>query len=247
MAQRKPFTPKAGYVYVVTNECLKLVKAKGVFEGEVKAVKIGNAKDFTNRLGSLNTAVYENFDFHMGIKTSDVGALEGIIHTALKDYRIYTRDGDKTEFFACPLEEVKARIREIILRGHHSNVEEYDGGKVVGRSGAAIRNNLKKPQLPKKAIKKPAEGAKPRAEAFSFEKVGIAKGEELLFEPTKIKVTVVDEKNIEYKGTTYSLSGFCKAFMPKKNDSGAYAGPKYFSYNGTKLYLLRKEKEDASR
>ena len=38
------FKPKAGYVYVVTNECLKLVKAKGVFRGKmVKAVKIGNA------------------------------------------------------------------------------------------------------------------------------------------------------------------------------------------------------------
>ncbi len=247
MAQRKPFTPKAGYVYVVTNECLKLVKAKGIFEGEVKAVKIGNAKDFTNRLGSLNTAVYENFDFHMGIKTRDVGALEGIIHTALKDYRIYTRDGDKTEFFACPLEEVKLRIREIILRGHHVNVEEYDGGKVVGRSGAAIRNNLKKPQSPKKTLKKPTEKAKPRTEPFSFKKVGIAKGEELVFDPTGIKVTVVDEKKSEYKGTTYSLSGFCKQFMPQKNASGAYTGPKYFSYNGTKLYLLRKEKEAASK
>lgn len=247
MAQRKPFTPKAGYVYVVTNECLKLVKAKGNFEGEVKAVKIGSAKDFTNRLGSLNTAVYENFDFHMGIKTNDVGTLENRIHDMLQVYRIYTRDGDRTEFFACPLKEVKAMIRKIILKERYINVEEYDGGKVVGRSGAAIRNNLKKPQSPKKTVKKPTEKAKPRTEPFSFKKVGIAKGEELVFDPTGIKVTVVDEKKIEYKGTTYSLSGFCKAFMPKKNDSGAYAGPKYFSYNGTKLYLLRKEKEDASR
>ena len=70
------FKPKAGYVYVVTNECLKPVKAKGIFRGKmVKAVKIGNAKDFTNRLGSLNTAVYENFDFHLGIKTDDVVGL----------------------------------------------------------------------------------------------------------------------------------------------------------------------------
>ena len=35
------FKPKAGYVYVVTNECLKFVKAKGVFRGKmVKPVKI---------------------------------------------------------------------------------------------------------------------------------------------------------------------------------------------------------------
>ena len=89
------FKPKTGYVYVVTNECLKPVRAKGAFKGKmVKAVKIGNAKDFTSRLGSLNTAAYENFDFHLGIRTDDVVALEGIIHTALQDYRIFTRDGD---------------------------------------------------------------------------------------------------------------------------------------------------------
>ena len=79
MMQNSEFKPKAGYVYVVTNDCLKLVKAKGIFKGKlVKAVKIGNAKDFTSRLGSLNTAVYENFDFHLGIKTDDVVGLEGV-------------------------------------------------------------------------------------------------------------------------------------------------------------------------
>ena len=144
MKQNMKFKPKAGYVYVVTNECLKLVKAKGVFRGKmVKAVKIGNAKDFTNRLGSLNTAVYENFDFHLGIKTDDVVGLEGLIHTALQDYRIYTRDGDETEFFACPLDEVIARIKNLIVRGHKMDVEEYKGGKVAGRSGAKIRANIK--------------------------------------------------------------------------------------------------------
>lgn len=40
------FKPKAGYVYVVTNECLKLVKAKGIFRGKmVKAVKIGKSHE----------------------------------------------------------------------------------------------------------------------------------------------------------------------------------------------------------
>ena len=41
----------------------------------VKAVKIGNTKNFTNRLTSLNTAVYENFDFHLSIQMEDVVAL----------------------------------------------------------------------------------------------------------------------------------------------------------------------------
>lgn len=41
MMQNLKFKPKAGYVYVVTNGCLKLVKAKGIFRGKmVKPVKI---------------------------------------------------------------------------------------------------------------------------------------------------------------------------------------------------------------
>ena len=46
MMQNLKFKPKAGYVYVVTNECLKLVKAKGIFRGKmVKVVKIGKSHE----------------------------------------------------------------------------------------------------------------------------------------------------------------------------------------------------------
>jgi hypothetical protein len=46
-------------------------------------------------------------------------------------------------------------------------------------------------------------------------------------------------------GRLYSLSAFTANFLPeeKQNTSGAYQGPKYFSYNGKVLSELRKEKE----
>lgn len=244
MTHNTRFNPKSGYVYVVTNECLKLVKAKGIFRGKmVKAVKIGNAKDFTNRLGSLNTAVYENFDFHLGIKTDDVVGLEGIIHTALQDYRIVTRDGDQTEFFACPLDEVIARIKNLIVRGHKMDVEEYKGGKVVGRSGAKIRANIKRHETSRAKVAKPTHTQTGKAKAFSFAEVGIPNGTKLVFVPTGVKVTVVGDKKIEYKGTPYSLSGFCRVFMPNKSASGAYQGPRFFSYYGKTLLDIRKERD----
>ena len=242
--QNLEFRPKAGYVYVVTNECLKPVEAMGVFKGRlVKAVKIGNAKDFTSRLGSLNTAVYENFDFHLGIKTDDVVGLEGIIHTALQDYRIYTRDGEATEFFACPLDEVIARIKNLIVRGHKMNVEEYKGGKVKGRSGAKIRANIKRHETAKAKAAKAVRKSTERVKAFSFAEVKIDKGAKLVFVPTGAEVTVVGDKQIEYKGAQYSLSGFCKVFMPHKNTSGAYQGPKFFAYNGKTLLAIRNRRE----
>ena len=244
MKQNTEFKPKAGYVYVVTNECLKLVKAKSIFRGKmVKAVKIGNAKDFTNRLGSLNTAVYENFDFHLGIRTDDVVGLEGLIHTALKDYRIYTRDKRPTEFFACPLDEVISRIRTLIGRGHKLDVEEYKGERPEGRSGANIRANMKRRETVKAKVVKSAHKNMGKAKAFSFTEVGIPNGARLVFVPTGAEVTVIGDKKIEYKGTQYSLSGFCKVFMPQKNDSGAYQGPKFFSYNGRTLLDIRKKRE----
>ena len=242
--QKFKFGPKAGYVYVVTNECLKPVKAKGVFRGKmVKAVKIGNAKDFTNRLGSLNTAVYENFDFHLGIKTDDVVGLEGVIHTALQDYRIVTREGDQTEFFACPLDEVIARIKNLIVRGHKMDVEEYKGGKVVGRSGAKIRANIKRHETAMVKAAKLTYKKSGKAKAFSFAEVGIPNGTKLVFVPTGAEVTVVGDKKIEYKNTEYSMSGFCKVFMPHRSTSGAYQRPKFFSYGGKTLIDIRKERE----
>lgn len=52
---------------------------EGIFKGKmVKAVKIGNTKNLTNRLTSLNIAVYENFDFHSGNQMDDVVTLNEI-------------------------------------------------------------------------------------------------------------------------------------------------------------------------
>ena len=160
------FTPKTGWIYVVTNDCLKPVKVKaGSHMGEeVPAVKIGNAKEFINRLGSLNTAVYENFTFHMGIKMNNVRGLEKIIHTALQDYQIKTCDGEITEFFACPLKDVVSRIKKL-LAGGHIDFEEYKGAKVIGRSSSGIRSNIKKQE---KVMRADSGRATMRAAASTF-------------------------------------------------------------------------------
>ena len=58
---------------------------------------------------------------------------------------------------------------------------------------------------------------------------------------TGLTVAVVDDRTIEYKGKRYSLYGFTKEFIPHRNASGAYQGPKYFSYKGKPLLKLRNE------
>ena len=114
---------------------------------------------------------------------------------------------------------------------------------MVGRSGAKIRANIKRHETAKAKVAKLARKNMEKAKAFSFAEVGMSNGTKLVFVPTGAEVTVVGDKKIEYKGTQYSLSGFCKVFMPQKNASGAYQGPKFFSYNGKTLLDIRKERE----
>lgn len=240
MAQRKETKPRAGFVYVLTNECLKPIDG-------VPVVKIGKTTNLATRLGNLNSAVYTNFKPILIIKTNACNYLEDRIFNT---HALAKTRKEGTEFFVCQkkivVKAIECIVRKFKRDGYTAEIERWNRDVDLGRSATVIKKNQELIST-KNAVKKPTERAKPRTDPFSFDKVGIAKGEELVFDPTGIKVTVVDEKKIEYKGTTYSLSGFCKAFMPQKNDSGAYTGPKYFSYNGTKLYLLRKEKEDASR
>lgn len=130
-----------GYVYVLTNDCLKEVDC--VFKGErmkVPAVKIGKARTLENRIGTLNTGTYRNFKCHLQVKTDDVKMLEAIIGIALDDYRI-TEQG-RTEFFALPLKEVIRRVKKI---AQSLRLEvKYEKKELVGRSAAAMRSTQRR-------------------------------------------------------------------------------------------------------
>jgi hypothetical protein len=80
-----------------------------------------------------------------------------------------------------------------------------------------------------------------KSKSVGLSALGIKPKAELVFIPTGLAVVVVDDKTIEYKGKRYSLSGFTKEFIPHRNASGAYQGPKYFSYKGKPLLKLRNE------
>ena len=70
-------------------------------------------------------------------------------------------------------------------------------------------------------------------------------GDIIVFEPLNLEVKVANDKEVEYQGKLYSTTGFCKEYLPGslRNSSGAYQGPKYFTYNGKTLSELRKENE----
>lgn len=76
--------------------------------------------------------------------------------------------------------------------------------------------------------------------------IGLNVGDTIIFDALQLPVRIASDDKIEYEGRLYSLSAFTANFLPeeKQNSSGAYQGPKYFSYNGKILSDLRNEKED---
>ena len=80
---------------------------------------------------------------------------------------------------------------------------------------------------------------------FKFHMIGLKVGDTIVFNELNLSVTVASDDKVEYQGRLWSLSTFTREFLPenKQNSSGAYQGPKYFSYKGKTLNELRKEKE----
>lgn len=71
---------------------------------------------------------------------------------------------------------------------------------------------------------------------FTFTAIGVQPGDKLNFVDGK-EVVAVDDNKVAYEGNTYTLSGFCKTFMPeeKRNKSNSYRGCVFFYRNGVKL------------
>lgn len=76
---------------------------------------------------------------------------------------------------------------------------------------------------------------------FTFEAIGVKVGDELTF-IDGTKVMAAADNKVLYKGELYTLSGFCKAFMPedKRTRSNSYRGCTFFYRDGVKLEKLFK-------
>ena len=116
---------------------------------------------------------------------------------------------------------------------------EYENNKPVTPASAHEKipeEIVSDDESPPKERKHP----KPR---FKFSMVGIGIGKTVVFAPTRIEVKVASDDSVEYEGRICKLSPFVGTFMPadERNTSGAYQGPKYFTYKGKILYDMRME------
>ena len=83
-----------------------------------------------------------------------------------------------------------------------------------------------------------------RRAPFRFSMIGLKPGDVVYFEHGDIPVTVISENTVSYDNEIYTLSRFCKHFMPEEgSENREYQGPAHFKLNGKTLDEIRKEKE----
>lgn len=82
---------------------------------------------------------------------------------------------------------------------------------------------------------------------FSFAAIGVNVGDELTF-IDGTEVIAAEDNKVSFCGELFTLSGFCKEFMPdeKRTKSNSYRGCAFFFKDGVKLEKLFKEQQKKS-
>ena len=214
-----------GFVYILTNESFR-----------EDWVKIGRScRPVDVRSKELdNTAVPLPFKIYATIQTIKYVDVERIVHKQI-DRLTDLRIRQNREFFNVEPSQALDILLDLATAIDDAVVMQYVDDKPV-QLYPSINNE--KPQAVK--IEKHVQ-RKP----FEFAMVGLKDGDMITFAPLNIQVKVNGKNKVEFEGRLWSLSAFTGTYLPieKQNNSGAYQGPKYFTYNNKTLWDLRLEME----
>ena len=212
-----------GYVYILINPSFR--------EDWVKIGKSSRPVDVRSKELD-NTAVPLPFEIYATMQTSKYSEAEKAIHKQI-DRLTDRRIRQNREFFNLE----PALALEIMM-----NLAQLSGDAVV------MKYENGKPRQLYPILEKPKEEKTVKNQQrppFDFSMVGLTVGDKVVFDPLNIEVKVAGKNKVEYEGRLWSLSAFCGTYLPedKQNQSGAYQGPKYFSYQGKTLWEIRLERE----
>ena len=215
---------ESGYVYILTNPSFK--------EDWVKIGKSSRPVDIRSKELD-NTAVPLPFEIYATLKTTKYEEVERLIHKTI-DRLTDLRIRQNREFFNVPPAKALDILKDISITLDDAEINEVYLGE--NRKDSIININADDTLITTKRHQRPR---------FKFSMVNIPIGSTLVFTPTGIEVKVADDDKVEYQGRLYKLSPFVGTFMPnnRRNSSGAYQGPKYFSYKGEILDDIRTKVE----
>lgn len=221
MADKQP-----GYVYILTNPSFR-----------EDWVKIGMTQNMDERLRTLDTtALPLPFKKYATLETVKYEKAEKHVHHFIETFT-NLRIRDKREFFNVKPEQALKIFCEVAELLDDAIVTKYDE-----KGNPTQIYPIPCPEKPDNTAPLRLAPRKP----FDFDMVGLREGDTVTFDPLKLNVKVCGKNKVTYKGNAYTLTGFCKAFLPDnmRNTSEAYQGPKYFSYEGKTLWEIRLMNED---
>ncbi len=216
-----------GYVYILTNPSFR--------EDWVKIGKSSRPVDVRSKELD-NTAVPLPFEIYATLKTSKYDKVEKQIHKQI-DRLTDLRIRQNREFFNIAPSVALDIMRDIADLLEDAELAVYVEGKPIVSSSKDEDKKINAANEYRKRKK-----SKP---AFKFHMVGLNVGDIIIFDALNLPVKVASDDKIEYEGRLWSLSAFTAEFLPEemRTPSGAYQGPKYFSYKGKSMWQMRLEGE----
>lgn len=213
-----------GFVYILTNPSFR--------EDWVKIGKSSRPVDVRSKELD-NTAVPLPFEIFATMKTRKFNEVEKLVHKMI-DRLTDLRIRQNREFFNVAPEMALEIFHDIAMTIDDAEITRYEDNKPIPTDQPTKKEKEEKPH------------AKPRRPPFKFSMAGIKIGETVVFAPTNTEVKVASDNSIEYDGRIYSLSSFAGTYMPDdmQTPSGAFQGPKYFTYKGVILSTLRSQREE---
>ena len=217
-----------GYVYILTNPSFR--------EDWVKIGKSSRPVDVRSKELD-NTAVPLPFDIYATLQTSKFDKVEKQIHKQI-DRLTDLRIRQNREFF-----NIAPSVALNIMRDMADLLDDAELAVYVDGKPVVSKSKEEDKKIEADSREKEHRAPKP---AFKFHMIGLKVGDTIVFDELNLPVIVASDDKVEYQGRLWSLTAFTREFLPeeKQNTSGAYQGPKYFSYEGKTLWKLRMERSE---
>lgn len=211
-----------GYIYILTNPSFP------------QYVKIGYADNLEKRLDQLNRSecipfafrVYAFYEVQSRLSDIKVHSIIDRLNPNLRSIDNFKGQKRVREFYAMSPEDAYALLEAI--------------AEINGQS-----DKLKKVAMTveEQAAEETAEEVeaqhKERLSPFTFSKCGIKPGESISwYDNPELEFIVADDKTVEYKGKTFTLSALAAILLGRESSAGV-AGPRYFKYRGEWLNDIR--------
>ena len=221
-----------GVIYILTNPSFP------------QYVKIGFANDMNRRLAELNRSecvpfafrVYATYEVESNLSDKRVHDIIDRLNPELRAIENFEGKQRKREFYAMSKEDAFSILEAI--------------AEINGREEHLHLHILSEEERQEEAEAKEIETEHTeRLAPFSFDKVNLMPGDEIVFtcrnnEYSGKKCKVVTNKQVEFDGKKWSLSALATHLT---NSKRTVAGPCYFKYNGRWLNDIRDENEGRTK